>query len=193
MKTIISTILFCGIVLSSFPVMAGGVAWRDHQAPFDFLFSNHLDTHQQAQVLPDGTLLGFLYISFTGETNSDGIPYAEHKNCNEYGAECQVGWEVRGIPGVATFVTHVMGDHPLWAVPRSDIPMPGGYTHFHWLGGPEHAENIQASDALVSGYFLQLTAKDTFIFRHGNEEILVTNGMDNSTHLNIISAEIILP
>ena len=191
MKTIIrTTILFCGILLSSFPAMAGGLAWRDHKAPFDFLFSNHLDTHQQTQMLPDGTLLGYLYISFTGETNSDGIPYAEHKNCYQEGVSCSVGWEIRGLPGTATFVTHNSGEHPLWAVARSDIPMPGGYTHFHWLGMPEHAKDISYGDDPVAGYFLQLTAKDTFIFKHGGEKILVVNGMDNSTHINIISAGI---
>jgi hypothetical protein len=38
------------------------------------------------------------------------------------------------------------------------------------------------------GYFLELTAKDTFVFKHGNEEILVTPGLDLATHLNIVSS-----
>lgn len=38
------------------------------------------------------------------------------------------------------------------------------------------------------GYFLELTAKNTFVFRHGDEEILVTPGIDLATHLNIVSS-----
>jgi len=194
MKTIPMLIILSVVaLLSATPVRAGGLPWLDHQAPFDFLFSNHFDTHQQSQELPDGTLLGYLYIAFTGERDSDGIPYAEHKNCNQDGVKCQVGWEIRGIPGAATLVTHVKGEHPLWAVPRNRIPMPGGYTHFHWTGLPEQSEDIPYSDEPVAGYFIQLTAKDTFIFKHGNEEILVVNGEDNSTHINIISDGIALP
>lgn len=187
------TIVLLLLFLTPLPVMAAGLPWLDHRAPFDFVFSNHIDTHQQTQILPDGTLQGYLYVVFTGEKTDDGIPYAEHDNCNERDVSCQIGWEIRGIPGAAVFLTHVMGDHPLWAVPRSEIPMPGSYTHFHWTGLPEHAGDIPYSDELISGYFLQLTARDTFIFRHGDEEIPVVNGEDNSTHINIISATTVLP
>lgn len=164
-----------------------GLPWKDHQSPFDFLFNNHIDSHQQLQVLPDGSLFGYLYITFTGETNEDGIPIAQHENCNDVGVKCSVGWEIRGVPGHATFLSHQMGDHPLWQVMRADIPIPGAYTHFHWNGWPEHAHDLPITGEPVSGYYLQLTGKDTFLFKHGGDEILVTNGLDNASHINIVS------
>ena len=169
---------------------AKGLAWKNHQSPFDFLFGNHIDSHQQLQVLPDGSLFGYLYITFTGETNENGIPIAQHKNCNDEGVVCSVGWEIRGLPGHATFLSHQMGDHPLWQVMRAHIPTPGAYTHFHWNGWPDHAHDLLVTGEPVSGYFLQLTGKDTFLFKHGGDEILVTNGLDNASHINIVSGAV---
>jgi hypothetical protein len=103
-------------------VFADGLPWRNHAKPFDFLFGGHIDTHQQTKVLPDGTLFGNLYITFTGETDEDGIPIAEHRDCNDEGVVCRVGWEIKGIPGSAVFFTHQAGDHPIWEVERSGIP-----------------------------------------------------------------------
>ena len=40
---------------------------------------------------------------------------------------------------------------------------------------------------MYEGYFLELTAKDTFVFKHGDEEILVTPGLDLATHLNLVT------
>lgn len=182
MSALILTVMFT--VTSSF---AEGLPWKDHEAPFDFMFENHIDSHQQIQVLPDGSLFGYLYITFTGEKNADGVPIAEHKNCNDEGVDCSVGWEIRGVPGHATFLSHQMGDHPVWQVSRSHIPVPGAYTHFHWLGFPDHAHDLPITGEPVSGYFIQLTGKDTFVFKHGNDEVLVTNGLDNATHINIVS------
>lgn len=183
-------VLFLLLFLSlgtALSVTAIGLPWKDHQPPFDFVFGNHIDSHQQLQILPDGSLFGYLYISFTGETDENGIPFAQHKDCNKEMTRCSVGWEVHGVPGQATFISHPVGDHPIWEVKRANIPAPGAYTHFHWLGWPEHAHDLLTTGDLVDGYFLQLTAKDTFIFKHGNEQILVENGVDNATHINIVS------
>ncbi len=186
---IIKTIFFMALVLLfSVSISLGkGMPWKNHQSPFDFLFNNHIDTHQQLMVLPDGSLLGYLYVSFTGKTNQDGIPIAQHKNCNGKGVKCSVGWEIRGVPGHASSLSHQMGDHPIWEVSRSHIPTPGAYTHFHWTGWPEHAHDLPVTGKPVMGYFLQLTGKDTFLFKHGGDEILVKNGLDNASHINIIS------
>jgi len=180
--------LICFLSLgTALSAIAIGLPWKDHQPPFNFTFGNHIDSHQQLQVLPDGSLFGYLYISFTGEADENGIPFAQHEDCNSEKVRCSVGWEVHGVPGQATFVSQRMGDHPIWEVKRADIPNPGAYTHFHWLGWPEHAQDLLPTGDLVDGYFLQLTAKDTFTFKHGNEKILVRNGVDNATHINIVS------
>lgn len=179
--------ILCGFLAAPDFVFAGNLPWRNHANPFDFLFENHIDTHQQTQMLPDGTLFGYLYITFTGETDENGIPIAEHRNCENEGVVCRVGWELKGIPGSAVFFTHQTGDYPVWEVERTEIPQPGAYTHFHWQGPPQKAHDLVLTGEAMNGYFLQLTARDTFVFRHGDYEVLVTNGLDNATHLNIAS------
>lgn len=174
-------------ILLSSNAFANGLPWQYQQYPFDFIFGNHIDTHQQTKVMPSGELKGYLYIEFTGEYTPKGYPIAKHTDCNDELGECTVGWQWRGVPGEATFAYHESGDHPIWMVnSRSDIPQPGGYSHFHWLGFPEMAMDLMA-EMVYEGYFLELTAKDTFVFRHGSEEILVTPGLDLATHLNIVS------
>lgn len=160
--------------------------WTARQYPFDFSFGNHIDGHQQTMQKPDGTLLGFLYIEFTGEFTAEGYPIAEHTNCGETSAECVVGWRISGIPGRAVFVFQETGDHPLWLVDsRADIPQPGCYGHFHWLGDPQTASGLEVGRG-YDGYFLELDAVRTFVFRHGSDEVLVTPGTDLATHLNIV-------
>ena len=65
-----STIIYGAIIaffMSQATVLAEGLPWLDQQYPYDFIFGNHIDTHQQTMVLPDGTLQWVLYIEFTGE------------------------------------------------------------------------------------------------------------------------------
>jgi hypothetical protein len=181
------------IIAMGFQLFAAGSAlaagfWNDHLKPFDFMFGNHIDTHQQTMVLPNGQLKGFLYIEFTGEYTEDGYPVAAHTDCTIETAVCEVGWTWRGVPGEATFVYQESGDHPFWQVSsRNDIPQPGAFGHFHWLDQPEEAMDLMEG-MTYEGYFLELTAKNTFVFRHGDEEILVTPGIDLATHLNIVSS-----
>ncbi len=130
--------------------------WRDHATPFDFLFGNHIDTHQETNLITTGSsesLFGRFYIYFIGDTDpASGLPVARHPrgpSQNELcglDVDCVTGWEMRGMPGAAKFVSHsgVNGeDHPLWLVNRAEeaaapaagmvIPQPGSFTHFHWI------------------------------------------------------------
>jgi hypothetical protein len=140
-----------------------GGPWRDHAAPFDFLFGNHIDTHQETNLKTNKdtgdpeSLFGRFYIFFTGAIDpASGLPVARHprglasdgshdERCG-ISVDCVTGWEMRGMPGAAKFVSHsgVNGDdHPLWLVNRAEeeaapaagmvIPQPGNFTHFHWI------------------------------------------------------------
>ena len=130
-----------------------------HKAPFDFLFGNHFDTHQETRLDVDRQsgapeeLQGKFYIIFTGATDAaSGLPIARHPHGAVHNeacgidVDCVVGWEMRGLPGAAKFVSHsgVNGDdHPLWLVNRTEeptapargmvIPQPGYYSHFMWI------------------------------------------------------------
>jgi len=64
--------------------------WRQHQAPFDFVFGNMIDGHQQSRLGRDGSLSGFLYIGHTGVVTRDGYPVATHADCNA-AADCDDG------------------------------------------------------------------------------------------------------
>ena len=205
--------------------------------PFDFLFGNHIDTHQETNLKtakntgdPD-SLFGKFYIIFTGETDLvSGLPVARHprgladddsfdERCG-ITVDCVTGWEMRGIPGAAKFVSHsgVNGDdHPLWLVNRAEeaiapaegmvIPQPGSFTHFHWITttsndpratsvsqacDKENAGQLQeqepsAVDEVCFGWFLQIKAVRKFAFKHGGELIPIRPGMDNRSHLNLLT------
>ena len=100
---------------------------------------------------------------------------------------------------------------------RAQIPQPGSYTHFHWLTeGSDHEGsalessleeleaffgvdiavsqcNVSKASALTEGiicpgYFLQIQATKTFAFQHGGETIPVRPGLDNRTHLNLVTS-----
>ena len=167
--------------------------WNDHAGPFTFLFGNEIDTHQQTQRLKKGSLSGYFYIGFTGVVTKDGYRVATHVDCNAM--PCTVGWTLDGNSTMATFLYELVPDHPVFLVNRQDIPEPGAYAHFHWLGdAPVPGEN-------TDGYLLQLTAVDTFCFIHhmadaatskqtcrDNGGVAVNPGMDIATHLNIVTS-----
>lgn len=163
--------------------LAAGHPWGGHAAPYDFLFGNHIDTHQESKLVGKNGLQGFLYIRFTGETTEDGYPVAEHGNCAESG-DCSAGWTLHGIRMTATYCGHPEDQHPQWAIPSEALPSQRGYSHFHWLGMPEHADGLQPGNQ-YDGYLLKLTARDTFFFRH-HGGFLVTPGIDNDTHANVV-------
>lgn len=113
-------------------------------------------------------------------------------------SDCAVGWTLNGKvvnSSNSRFLYQVGSDHPVFLVDRADIPQPGAYAHFHWLGG------MPATGQNVSGYLLQLTAVDSFCFIHqgafgasGNKTcrdnggIAVNLGIDIATHLNIVAS-----
>lgn len=162
-KKSISLIIGIATLLLMFAGTAVQAGNDFHDPPFDFLFGNHIDTHQETNLKtnkdtgdPD-SLFGKFYIIFTDETDPvSGLPVARHprglasddshdERCG-ITVDCVTGWEMRGIPGAAKFVSHsgVNGnDHPLWLVNRAEeaaapaagmvIPQPGSFTHFHWI------------------------------------------------------------
>ena len=193
-----------------------------HGEPFDFIFDNHIDTHQQTLLkVKRGnprSLFGFFYIIFTGATDPiSGLPVARHprgadqdEECRVDDINCVVGWIMRGKPGDAKFLYHsgVNGnDHPVWMVNRVQIPQPGSFLHFHWIGRestdpradsvPEACEKINAGDlenqdptainVTCPGWFLQIRAGRRFAFEHGGELIPVRPGIDNAKHLNLVT------
>ena len=168
--------------------------WRNHAAPFNFLFGNEIDGHQQTRQTQDGTLFGFFYIQFTGVVTKDRYRVATHVDCNAPTSGCTVGWTLHGEAVPATFLYQVDDDHPVFLVGRADIPQPGAFSHFHWLG------SMPAVGAVANGYLLQLTAADRFCFIHHGAEsatgaktcrdnggLRVERGADIATHLNIVT------
>ena len=152
-------------ILASLALLSTGSAVQAdnyfHKAPYDFLFGNHIDTHQENKLSIDKKtgepkeLRGKFYIIFTGDIDpASGLPIARHPRgagdhneaCGVDAIDCVVGWEMRGVPGAAKFISHagVNGDdHPVWLVNRAEealapapgmvIPQPGYYSHFHWI------------------------------------------------------------
>ena len=168
--------------------------WRNHAAPFNFLFGNDIDTHQQTRQTKDRNLFGFFYVQFTGVVTKDRYRVATHVNCNAT-SECTVGWTLNGRLVSATFLYQVEHDHPVFLINRADIPEPGAFAHFHWLG------SMPALGATADGYLLQLTGVDRFCFIHhgaagatsaktcrGNGGVKVDLGTDIATHVNIVTS-----
>ncbi len=163
---------------------ATGYRWAGHDKPFDFLFGNHIDTHQQT-LLAGGHLQGFFYIRFTGEVTADGVPEATHANCNNVPDECSVGWILHGVPVQATYLGHEHGQHPSWCVDPADLPAARGYSHFHWLNESPHAHDLTVGES-YPGYLLKLTARDTFFFKH-HGGFLITPGIETESHANVFT------
>lgn len=222
------------------------VGYDLHAPPFNYLFGNHIDTHQRTRLKTSRgaprLVGGFLYIVYreTGDHNSavvdpanagidpsSGLPFASHprgpgEHSEECGVDidCYVGWIMVGDPGDsgAKFLYHsgVNGDdHPVWMVNRGEesssdvsaIPQPGSFTHFHWItqtstdpraggvsddcnkqnaGQLETAEPTAVND-ICQGWFLQIRAARDFAFLHGGETIPVRQGIDNRSHLNLVT------
>lgn len=170
---------------------AAGYPWKDHAAPYDFVFGNEIDTHQQTRTTRTGGLSGFFYVHYTGATTADGLPVADHDDCSM--VACDVGWLIRGVPAPAAFLYHAEHDHPVWLVDRRDIPQPGAFAHFHWLG-----EMPTSAGEVKDGYLLELQAVASFCFIHHAEAetgtcderggVAVRPGIDIATHVNIVTS-----
>ena len=169
--------------------------WLRDEAAFPFRFGNAFDTHQQSRELNDGSLLGFLYLRFTGTVTQDGYPVATHADCTVV-TDCIVGWTFRGKPSRATFLYQPMHDHPVFLVGRARIPQPGAYVHFHWTGSV-----TPAPQQVFDGYLLQLTAVRRFCFVHHGAQsvtaqvgcsaaggVAIAAGTDAASHINILAS-----
>lgn len=181
--------LIVGLALVvAIPAVAGadGYEWRDHRAPFDFKFGNHIDTHQQSQLTANKGLTGFLYITPSGATTAEGVIIAKHGDCTKNPEGCTVGWKLHGLAKRATYCGHVSGQHPAWAIDPADMPRQRGFTHFHWLNQTPHHDGLVV-DRLYEGHVLKLTAVETFVFDH-HGDFLVEPGIDFETHANVFAA-----
>lgn len=189
-----------------------------HAPPFDFRFGTAIDAYQKTRLQLGANrqsmrLFGFLYIVLTGETDSvSGLPVARHPgevtgDQNELCGltiDCVAGWTIHGRPGEASAPSTigVSDDHLRWALlDRSEIPQPGSYTYFEWIGSNstdprawpipfECDPTGYASESLIPlcpGWFLQIRAIRHFAFERGDEMIPIRPGIDNRTHLNIVS------
>ena len=142
------TIPFSICTLFLFTAFSVNSADRFNPGPIDFLFGNHIDTHQKSipKLSRDGSILGLkgrLYIIYTGAIDADtGLPIARHprgasnNEVCDIDVKCTVGWTMKALPGIARFLYHkgVNGnDHPVWLLNRANIPQPGNYSHFHWI------------------------------------------------------------
>lgn len=170
------------------PAVAGadGYEWRDHRAPFDFEFGNHMDTHQQSKLTGTGGLTGFLYITPGDTTTPDGAPIAMHGDCSKNPDGCTVGWELHGLPAEAEYCGHVHGEHPAWAIEPEAMPKQRGFTHFHWLNETVHHDGLVPGET-YDGQLLKLTAVEAFLFSH-HGGFLVEPGIDFETHANVFTA-----
>ena len=170
------------VMLVAGSVVALGPNWNDHAPPFDFLFGNHIDTHQQSKLVGNQQLRGYFYIHYTGgEVN--GFPTAHHGNCETMPEGCEVGWVLKGVPARARLLEKPEGDHPQWCLNPRAFPREAGYTHFHWLGAPEHAGELVVGEK-YDGYLLKLTAVDSFFFEH-HGGFFITPGVDLESHYNV--------
>ncbi len=154
-----------------------GYPWKDHAAPYTYLFGNRMDQHQQSKEVGQDQLNGFLYISFTGKLHEDpelgSIPVAKHVDCANPPARedgepmsCTVGWIMHGMRVQAKLLTYGSGP-PTWCIDPSDMPTQPGYTHFHWERAAEGSCSGLGQDCpAYDGYLIKLTARETFRFVH---------------------------
>lgn len=185
-KRILILVFFAILLLGTTTALAGSsYPWRDHAPPFDFLFGNHIDTHQQGKLTGNEDYRGFFYIKYTGTETIEGVPDATHENCANNPGNCIVGWRLKGVPVTAEYLGHPAGEHPSWCVDPTDLPKETGYSHFHWLNVSDHASGLTVGNA-YDGYLIKLTAIDTFYFEH-HGGFLVTPGLDIETHANVVT------
>jgi len=135
--------------------------WNNHSLPFDFLFGNMIDTHQQSKLNPQGKLHGFLYIHYTGELTADGYPIARKANCLI--ESCDVGWVINGKPITATLLQK---GPRIWLVDPADLANQDGYSHFQWVGNPTSPHGLEVGQ-VYSGILLRRIAPTPFFWLGG--------------------------
>jgi len=77
-------------------------------------------------------------------------------------------------------------------VVTGDLTLDDGSIETTWTDAKVHLED-GAEDLICPGWLLQITAIREFAFKHGGEKTLVYLGVDNATHLNIVTNYAIIP
>jgi hypothetical protein len=160
------------LLLGSTAVFAqeGGYPWQDHAAPFNFMFNNLIDTHQQSMLAGRDMLQGYIYIQFTGEER-DGVPVAVRADCTDPALDCSLGWKFKAIPIRARLVSR---GPRVWLVDEKDLPAGPHYVHFQWNGHPKKPCKLELSTednpVYYEGYLMQRTAFTTFFWLGGNPD-----------------------
>jgi hypothetical protein len=68
-KSILLFVVIAISLLGTTTALAGtSYPWRDHAPPFDFLFENHIDTHQQGKLTGQGKCLRIILIPTSKES-----------------------------------------------------------------------------------------------------------------------------
>ena len=111
-KFLILAVLLLSFAMAATAYAATGYPWSSHDAPYDYLFGNHIDTHQQSQLNGRDQLGGFFYIKYTGN-EVDGVPEAEHGDCDAAAVDCTVGWKLKGVAVQATLLEKPASGHPI--------------------------------------------------------------------------------
>ena len=170
------SISFSGITAVKADGVDTGRPWKNHQKPYDFLFYNLIDNHQQMKLRKDGTLHGFIYIQFTGNY-VDGVPEAVRADCTNPSLDCRVGWEVIGIP--VSGAKLIQRGPRLWELDQAYLSLDPEFVHFHWTainGSPNPKKpcglkTIQENENIsYNGYLFKRTAVTTFYWLGGNPE-----------------------
>lgn len=130
---ILTLLLFCVLLALGGIVHAGGLNWKDHAAPFDFLFGNHIDTHQQTHLVRagknKGDLAGYFYVVHLDQdgdglldTTADGLPILRHCTKPEHYPNCRFLWTINAKPcikevnGCEAMNLYHKHDHPVWLI-----------------------------------------------------------------------------
>jgi hypothetical protein len=169
-KSVIILTVLVTLLLAGTAVFAdeGFYPWQGHAAPFDFLFGNLIDNHQQSKQARKGMLQGFIYIQFT-EEEKDGVPVAVRADCENSELDCRVGWKFKAIPISATLVST---KPRVWLVDKDQLPPGSQYLHFHWSDdedNPQKPCGLQM-DKEYDGYLMQRVAVTSFFWLGGNPE-----------------------
>ncbi len=150
--------------VSPLSITGPGKPWRNHAAPWDFLWDNALDNTHEFKTTANGNLVGFMYVEFTeGDTAAGGTD--------------AVAWNVHGRAAEA----HWDSTESMWVVALVDVPRGDGFVHWHPLGDEEAAQGMESAP----GYFLKHVALYDFFFTP--QDRWVTEGIDFDFPNNFIT------
>ena len=85
-----------------------------------------------------------------------------------------------------------MASHLEGTALTGDLTLNDGFPDVTWMSVDVHVEE-GAEDTVCPGWLMQITAKRSFAFQHGGEKAPVYDGVDNSTHLNIVTNYALVP